>query len=73
MQNMHKNVENVDMHEDIITLPPKNSPLNVNLCGISYCDGSYEIYREHSTIYVMEYVVSGSGTVSENGVSFTAS
>ena len=61
------------MHEEIITLPPKNTPLNVSLCGISYCDGSYEIYRKNSTIYVMEYVVSGSGTVSENGVSFTAS
>lgn len=70
---MGKNVENVDMHEDIITLPPSKAPFSVTLCGISYCDGSYEIYRESSPIYVMEYIVSGSGTVSENGVSFTAS
>ncbi len=73
MQNIHKNVENVDMHEDIIALPPSNSPLTVSLCGTSFCDGSYEIYRENSNIYVMEYVVSGSGTVSENEVLFTAS
>lgn len=69
---MHKNVENVDMHEDIITLPPSSSPLRVSLCGTSFCDGSYKIYREHSQIYVMEYVISGSGVVSENGNSFTA-
>ena len=69
---MRENVENIDMHEDIITLPPSSSPLRVSLCGTSFCDGSYKIYREHSPIYVMEYVISGSGTVSENGNSFTA-
>ena len=73
MQNMCINVENIDMHEDIIHLPQTNAPFSVTLCGISYCDGSYEIYRKSSNIYVMEYVISGTGTVSENGVSFTAS
>lgn len=61
------------MNEDIITLPPSNSPFNVSICGVSYCDGSYEIYRESANTYVMEYVVLGSGTVSENGLTFTAS
>ena len=73
MQNMCINVENIDMHEDIIHLPQTNAPFSVTLCGISYCDGSYEIYRKSSNIYVMEYVISGTGTVTENGVSFTAS
>ena len=73
MQNIHKNVENVDMHEDYIVPAHTSSPLTVSLCGISYCDGSYEIYRDLSPLYVMEYVISGTGTVSENGASFTAS
>ena len=60
------------MNEDFFIPAHTSSPLTVSLCGVSHCDGSYEIYRERSPLYVMEYVVSGSGTVSENGVSFTA-
>lgn len=62
------------MREEITT-PPGGAglPFQVKLSGISYCDGSYEIRRPLSRIYCMEYVLQGTGTVCEDGETFTAS
>lgn len=63
------------MWEDIRTFPPakEHLPLTMELCGVSYCDGSYLIYRKRSPIWVAEYVVEGTGTVILDGVQHTAS
>ena len=50
----------------------KSSPFFVEMCGVSYCDGSYVIERKQSGFFVMEYVVSGRGTVIEDGVAAEA-
>lgn len=47
-------------------------PFSVEMAGISYCDGSYHIYREKSSIWVFEYVISGRGTVREQDEKFVA-
>lgn len=60
------------MHEDIIHLPQSDNgaPFNVTLCGTSYCDETYEIKRKISSIYVLEYIVSGIGTVNHDTRTF---
>ena len=60
------------MHEDIISFQSDGAPLPffVSLCGISYCDGSYRIERKNSTINVIEYIVSGKGTVCDENSMF---
>ncbi len=61
------------MREDIFTFhTERGAPFAVSMCGTSYCDGSYCIYRKESTVYVMEYVISGCGKVEENGRSAVA-
>ena len=58
------------MHEQIVYFPkyPETALLSPQMAGISHCDGSYHICREHSDITVLEYVVSGGGTlVTEDG------
>ena len=45
----------------------------VDLVGRSYCDGSYHIRRPDSPVTVIEYVEEGTGIVSENGRTYTAS
>lgn len=50
----------------------KSAPFYVEMCGVSYCDGSYLIDRRSSNFFVIEYVVSGRGTVVEDGVSCEA-
>ncbi len=37
--------------------------LSINLCGMSYCDGSYKIHRKNSEIHCFEYIISGTGTI----------
>jgi len=44
----------------------KSAPFYVEMCGVSYCDGSYVINRKKSGFFVIEYVVSGKGTVIED-------
>ncbi len=63
------------MKEDIhCFLPPETAvPFAVEMCGISYCDGSYAIAREHSPVCVAEYIVKGTGVVTLEGVTETAS
>ena len=50
----------------------KSAPFYVEMCGVSYCDGSYVIDRKKSGFFVIEYVVSGKGTVIEDGISSVA-
>lgn len=62
------------MHEEIITFAPDQSrPFNIQMAGVSYCDGSYRINRTDSEIHCIEYIVSGTGTVREDDRQFTAS
>lgn len=66
------------MWEDIhCFLPPESPetapPFAVEMCGISYCDGSYAIARESSPVCVIEYIVQGTGMVTLEGVSENAS
>ena len=42
-------------------------PFWVRLAGVSYCDATYFVAREHSEITVMEYIVSGTGTLTIGG------
>lgn len=61
------------MREDIYPFATDGKrPFEVVLCGISYCDASYKVERLNSPISVIEYIVSGKGTVNENQTSFTA-
>lgn len=60
------------MQEDIICFnaPEKTLPFFVSMCGISYCDASYRIERPNSNTNVLEYIISGCGTVTENNKTF---
>ena len=57
--------------EKIYLIPPPTSPNNLpfklSLSGITYPDPGYGIMRKRSGIYVVEYVVSGHGTVISDG------
>lgn len=56
------------MREDTVSFTPdKNFPFRVIMCGISYCDGNYKIIRPNSELNNIEYILSGTGTVNENG------
>lgn len=48
----------------------KKLPFYVELTGITYPDPAYEIKRDHSNIYVLEYIMEGRGTVEVNGKTF---
>lgn len=62
------------MHEEIIQFSKERAyPFYIEMTGISYCDGKYEIKRKNSKIYCMEYIIKGTGTVLEEGNRFTAS
>ena len=65
-------VRNIDMNEDIATFVSSDEklPFYVSMCGISYCDGSYIINRPNSGTNVIEYIVSGTGTVTEDNNTF---
>lgn len=41
----------------------QDAPFCIEIAGKSWCDGSYRIYREHSAIWVLEYIESGRGTI----------
>lgn len=48
-------------------------PFFAELVGISFCDGSYHILRKNSPLYVLEYIVYGTGTIIFEGKRYTAS
>ncbi len=51
----------------------KALPFYIELAGITYPDPTYEIYRERSDFYVLEYIIAGCGHVNVNGQHFTVS
>ncbi len=52
------------MKEDFLYLKSyEELPLNIDLAGISYCDGTYHIKRKRSQLTVMEYVLEGEGYI----------
>lgn len=56
------------MREEIITaVRAEGLPFNIQMTGVSYCDGGYRIVREKSDIVCVEYIISGGGTVICNG------
>lgn len=64
------------MHEDIrlFYLPDntETTPFYLEMAGISYCDGSYKMHRKCSRETVLEYVVSGKGYLTVDGVDYEA-
>lgn len=48
-------------------------PFYVELAGITYPDPNYEIHRECSEFYVLEYIIDGGGYVNVNNKSFYVS
>ncbi|MFA6715093.1 MAG: AraC family transcriptional regulator [Victivallales bacterium] len=61
------------MHEDMIIFSsalPGDYPFRIAAAGSSYCDGSYRITRHNSSVYVFEYIESGSGYLRINGDEF---
>jgi AraC family transcriptional regulator of arabinose operon len=75
MDFMRNQVRNINMHEDLIYCPSVNCSdmLWIDLAGTSYCDGSYIITRSKSEIYVLEYVLEGTGIIIHNGRKYSAS
>ncbi len=61
------------MREDIIVFPEnyKNVPFAIEMCGTSYCDGTYKINRPKSQICCIEYVYEGTGCVRCNETVFS--
>jgi len=74
IQKIGRKVRNVDMHEEIIHFPGgcRKEAFQIQMCGKSYCDGSYRIYREKSNLYCIEYIYKGKGQVLIDGQQFTA-
>ena len=62
------------MREEFINFPRSSSEKHfvIELAGVSYCDGSYEIRRDKSPCLVMEYVIKGEGTILLNGRTYSA-
>jgi len=63
------------MHEEYVNTPATDEslPFSIENAGISYCDGSYRIHRRKSKVTVIEYVISGSGTILTRGETYTPS
>ncbi len=56
------------MKEIIYSFVKSDNPIfNIQLCGVSYCDGSYVIKRSASKIHSFEYIISGRGTIVVKG------
>lgn len=62
------------MREEFIYFPPGNheSHFAVVLAGISYCNENYIIKRDKADCMVMEYIISGRGTIVLDGRSYEA-
>jgi len=52
-------------NEKVTTFPfdPTEFPFNIEISGITNCDNQYEVYREKSYCYILEYIYEGSGTI----------
>lgn len=55
--------------ERITSFPydPTEFPFNIEMSGITNCNDKYEVYREKSYCYILEYIYSGSGTLFYEG------
>lgn len=62
------------MHEEIVSFNSEHShlPFVVQMTGFSYCDGSYRIIRNESSIWCVEYIIKGRGYVRIDNTSFCA-
>ena len=62
------------MHENLYYFSAYGDPslFQGELVGLSYCDGTYYQARKNSDVTVIEYILSGSGTVQVDGVKHTA-
>lgn len=60
------------MHEEMQFISPCNGyePFSVQLCGYSYCDGSYSIRRAISGVTCVEFIIHGQGTIHTKGRTF---
>ena len=61
------------MNEELYRINQKGETQNLlkfHLCGTTFPDKSYLIYRPNSAIWCIEYVEEGSGTVQVNGETF---
>lgn len=52
-------------NERVTTFPfdPTEFPFNIEMSGITNCDSKYEVCRDKSYCYILEYVYGGSGTI----------
>ena len=41
----------------------KGAAFSIEIAGKSWCDGSYQIFRKKSQVWVLEYILSGRGTI----------
>ena len=60
------------MKEDLHYIPGGDETFTLELAGKSWCDGTYYIDRPKSTIWVMEQVLEGCGTICVDRLSYTA-
>ena len=60
------------MREEIVHfyVPQTKLPFYLEMAGISYCDGSYRITRASAPLTVIEYIISGEGTVEIDGKTY---
>lgn len=61
------------MREDIYSIQSnerESGALHFELAGISYCDGSYRIWRPRSTVACIEFVLEGQGTIQIDGQTY---
>ena len=58
------------MHEKLYYFTTQGDPslFQGELIGLSHCDGTYYQVRKNSDVTVIEYILSGSGTVQVNGI-----
>lgn len=64
---------NTAMYEEIYslqTLQGQEPVISIDMAGVSFCDGSYQIIRDHAEITVIEFVVAGQGTVNVDRSTF---
>lgn len=59
-------------NEKVTTFPfdPTEFPFNIEISGITNCDNQYEVYREKSYCYILEYIYEGSGIIFCDGKEF---
>ena len=52
------------------TFDPTEFPFNIELSGITNCTERYDVKREKSHCYILEYIYGGAGTVIVNGKAY---